>query len=54
MSAESDYGRRYDILPPEQVNLRAAIDWLEAAGEIELAVRLASALENFWVIVDPF
>jgi predicted ATPase/class 3 adenylate cyclase len=54
MSAESDYGRRYDILPPEQENLRAAIDWLAAAGEIELALRLAIALENFWVIVDPF
>jgi tetratricopeptide (TPR) repeat protein len=54
MSAEHDYGRRYDILPPEQENLRAAIDWLTAAGELELAFRLAIALENFWVIADPF
>jgi len=54
MSAEHDYGRRYDILPPEQENLRAAIDWLTAAGEIEQAFRLAIALENFWVIADPF
>jgi predicted ATPase len=54
MSAESDYGRRYDILPPERENLRAAIDWLVAAGEVELALRLAIALENFWVITDPF
>src|SRR5205823_9910077 len=54
MSAEGDYGRRYDLLPPEQDNLRAAIDWSVAAGEIELGLRLAVALENFWVIFDPF
>ena len=54
MSAESDYGRRYDILPPEWENLRAAIGRLAAAGEIELVLRLAIALENFWVITDPF
>lgn len=54
MSAEGDYGRRYDILPPEQDNLRAAIDWLLSVSEIELALRLAVALENFWVITDPF
>jgi predicted ATPase len=54
MSAEHDYGRRYDILPPESGNLRAAIDWLAAAGDLERALQLAIALENFWVIVDPF
>ena len=54
MSAEHDYGRRYDIFPPEQDNLRAAIDWSLAAGEIEPALRIAIALENFWVITDPF
>jgi predicted ATPase len=54
MSAEGDYGRRYDLIPPEQDNLRAAIDWAVAAGEIELGVRIAVALENFWVITDPF
>lgn len=54
MSAEHDYGRRYDVLPPEQENLRAALDSLTAAGEVETALRFAVALENFWVIVDPF
>ena len=53
MSAESDYGRRYDVLPPEQDNLRAAIDAALSTGEIELGLRLAVALENFWVITDP-
>jgi predicted ATPase len=54
LSAEGDYGRRYDLVPPEQDNLRAAIDWALAAGEVELAFRMAIALENFWVINDPF
>ena len=54
MSAEHDYGRRYDILPPESGNLRAAIDWLAAEGDLERALQLAIALENFWVITDPF
>lgn len=54
MSAEGDYGRRYDVIPPEQDNIRAAIDWALAAGEIELGLRIAVALENFWVINDPF
>ncbi len=54
MSAEHDYGRRYDILPPESGNLRAAIDWLAAEGDLERALELAIALENFWVITDPF
>ena len=54
MSAEHDYGFRYDVFPPERENLRAAIDWLASAGETELALQLAIALENFWVITDPF
>jgi predicted ATPase len=54
MSAERDYGFRYDVFPPERENLRAAIDWLASAGETELALQLAISLENFWVITDPF
>jgi predicted ATPase len=54
MSAEHDYGFRYDVFPPERENLRAAIDWLASAGETELAVQLAISLENFWIITDPF
>ncbi len=38
---------------PETDNLRAAFDWAVAAGEIELGYRLAIALENFWVTLDP-
>jgi predicted ATPase len=54
VSAEGDYGRRYDLIPPDQDNFRAVLDWALATGEIELGLRLASMLENFWVIADPF
>ena len=54
VSAEGDYGRRYDVVPPDQDNFRAVLDWALVAGEIELGLRLATMLENFWVIADPF
>jgi predicted ATPase len=37
----------------EQDNARAALAWTIARGEIELGLRLADALEQFWVVNDP-
>jgi predicted ATPase len=37
-----------DRLEREHNNLRAAMDWLEASGESEHALRLAAALWRFW------
>jgi tetratricopeptide (TPR) repeat protein len=37
---------------PEQHNLRAALDWA-ADHDVELGLRLAVALENFWITHDP-
>jgi tetratricopeptide (TPR) repeat protein len=54
LSADADSDRRFDLVLLEQDNLRAGIDWSVAAGRIELGLRLAVALENFWVTVDPF
>jgi predicted ATPase/class 3 adenylate cyclase len=43
--------QRHDLVLPEQHNLRAAMDWTVDADP-ELGLRLAVALENFWVTQD--
>jgi predicted ATPase len=42
-------GARYELVLPEQANIRTALDWLLGADEIESAMRLAVALEQYWV-----
>ena len=44
--------QRHELVIAEQHNLRAAIDWATAA-DVELGLRLAVALENFWITHDP-
>jgi predicted ATPase len=54
LAAEAGYSRRYELVPPDADNFRAAIDWALETGEIELAAEIAVSLENFWVTNDPF
>jgi predicted ATPase len=55
LSAEAtDLGPRPELVLPEQDNLRAALDWAADAGEIELGLNVAIALEQFWVAVGPY
>jgi len=46
-------GQRLEIAIAEQDNLRAALTWAIAAHRIELGLRIAVALEQFWVVNDP-
>jgi predicted ATPase len=53
LSAESEGRERPEIVRPELDNIRAAIDWA-LEHDLELAFRLAIAMEQFWVMNDPF
>ena len=55
LSADAvDHGPRIDLVLPEQDNLRAALDWADEENEVELALRLVVALEQFWVAQAPY
>ena len=43
-------GEWVERLEEEQGNLRAALDWLEAAGERRLGLQLAGTLSQFWYL----
>jgi predicted ATPase len=43
-----DPGPWLDRLEREHNNFRAALDWLAAAGETQLSLRLAGSLQRFW------
>ena len=54
LSVEGEGEERHDLGRLEQANFRAALGWAITTGASEIALQLASALENFWVYVDPF
>ena len=43
----------HDVALAEQGNFRAALDWVIDSGDVELGLRLLSALETLWVTTDP-
>jgi predicted ATPase/class 3 adenylate cyclase len=45
-----DSGEWVDRLEHEHDNLRVALDWLEASGASQLALRLAGAVSRFWYL----
>ncbi|MBV9310122.1 MAG: tetratricopeptide repeat protein [Solirubrobacterales bacterium] len=51
--AEAEGAQRHDLVIPEHDNMRVAIERALEDGELELGFRLAVALENFWVTVNP-
>jgi predicted ATPase/DNA-binding SARP family transcriptional activator len=46
-------GQHLAIANAEQDNVRAALTWALATGSIELALRLAIAMDMFWTASDP-
>ncbi len=55
LASDSPLGpQRYELVTPEGANLRAAVDWAEAQGDLETAVSIAVALENYWITNSPF
>jgi predicted ATPase len=53
LSAESTGRESPELVRPEADNIRAAIDWAVNC-DLELAFRLAIAMEQFWVMNDAF
>jgi predicted ATPase len=43
---------QYALAAAEQANFRAALVWAMAGRRVELGLRIATALENFWVLND--
>jgi predicted ATPase len=46
-------GQRLDVASAEADNIRAALDWAMAAQDKTLGLRLAVAMDQFWVVHDP-
>jgi predicted ATPase/class 3 adenylate cyclase len=44
---------RHDLIERDRENVRAALDWAGAEGEVDMGLRLAGALENYWVTNAP-
>jgi predicted ATPase len=50
---EARGSEHFDLVLPEQANLRAALEWA-LEHDPELGLRLAVALEQFWVTQNPY
>jgi predicted ATPase len=49
---EAEGEQRHDLIIPERDNVRSAMAWAAASGEVELGLELLIALENFWATND--
>jgi predicted ATPase len=53
LTSEAEGEQRYDLILPERDNVRSALEWALQSGELELGLRLAVALEHYWVGNSP-
>ena len=54
LTDEAEGPQRADLLIPEAPNVRAVLEWSHTRGDVEIGLRLAIALEHFWVATSPF
>jgi len=54
LADEAEGPQRADLVTPEAANVRAALEWSHTRGDVEIGLRLAIALEHFWVATSPF
>jgi tetratricopeptide (TPR) repeat protein len=54
LNQEAEGPMRHDLALRERDNMRAALAWTLAAGEIEIGLRIAAALENHWATSAAF
>jgi predicted ATPase/class 3 adenylate cyclase len=54
LAADAEGPQDHRVLEHEGGNVRAALEWALASGELELGVRLAVGIEGFWVASNPF
>jgi len=50
---EADGPARHELVRRERENILAALTWTRDHGERELGLRIAAALENYWVMRTP-
>ncbi len=53
LTIEAEGPMQHGLVVPERSNVRGALAWAIASGYGDLGLRLATALENFWVTTDP-
>jgi predicted ATPase/class 3 adenylate cyclase len=52
LHTEDEGPMRHELLTPERDNIRTALDWTIETDRKELGLRLAVALENWWITTD--
>ena len=53
LTDDSRGAMRHDLIVRDRDNVRAALDWALDSGAVEIGLRLAASLENYWVTNAP-